>query len=99
MRFFNHSAHDIGNVWAEWELIGSEELLLSEASADSTNCIMEVHYTEDRLSYTSDDLVRRGLSGRLCVEDDERFYQMTRDVTSITSPLTHKIYHYFNLFK
>jgi hypothetical protein len=35
---------------------------------------MEVHYTEDGLSYTSDDLVRRGPSGRLCVEDDERLY-------------------------
>jgi hypothetical protein len=70
--FFNHSPHDGDNVWAKWELIGSEELLLSDASADSTNCIIKVHYTEDRLSYTSDDLVRRGPSGRLCVEDDER---------------------------
>ena len=33
---------------------------------------MEVHYTEDGLSYTSEDLVRRGPSGRLCIEDDER---------------------------
>ena len=74
MSFFNHSAHDGDNVWAEWELTRSDELLLCHAGADSTDCIMEVHYTEDGLSYTSDDLVRRGPSGRLCVEDDERLY-------------------------
>ena len=34
--------------------------------------MLEVHYTEDGLSYTSEDLVRRGPSGRLCIEDDER---------------------------
>ena len=33
---------------------------------------MEIHYTEDGLSYTSEDFVRRGPSGRLCIEDDER---------------------------
>jgi hypothetical protein len=33
---------------------------------------MEIHYTEDGLTYTSEDLVRRGPSGRLCIEDDER---------------------------
>ena len=40
-----------------------------ESTADD---VMEVHYTEDGLSYTSEDLVRRGPSGRLCIEDDER---------------------------
>ena len=34
--------------------------------------MLEVHYTEDGLSYTSEDVVRRGPSGRLCIEDDER---------------------------
>jgi hypothetical protein len=34
--------------------------------------VMEVHYTSLGLSYTSDDLVRRGPSGRMCIEDDER---------------------------
>jgi hypothetical protein len=35
--------------------------------------VLEVHYTEeDGLSYTSEDLVRLGPSGRVCIEDDER---------------------------
>ena len=34
--------------------------------------MLEVHYTEDGLSYTSEDLVRRGPSGRLCIEDEKR---------------------------
>ena len=39
---------------------------------DTDDDVMEVHYTSLGLSYTSDDLVRRGPSGRMCIEDDER---------------------------
>ena len=41
---------------------------------DDADDIMEVHYTSEGLSYTSDDLVRRGPSGRMCIEDDDRLY-------------------------
>ena len=43
-------------------------------SSDNDDDVVEVHYTSSGLSYTSDDLVRRGPSGRLCVEDDDRLY-------------------------
>ena len=41
-------------------------------STDDDDDVLEVHYTDDGLSYTSEDLVRRGPSGRVCIEDDER---------------------------
>ena len=46
---------------------------MCDISIDGTDDdVMEVHYTSLGLSYTSDDLVRRGPSGRMCIEDDER---------------------------
>jgi hypothetical protein len=48
-----------------------EKFLLFSTSEDVTDDVMEVYSTEDGLSYIDEDLVRRGPSGRLCVEDDE----------------------------
>jgi hypothetical protein len=47
---------------------------LCDLCIDDADDIMEVHYTSEGLSYTSDDLVRRGPSGRMCIEDDDRLY-------------------------
>jgi hypothetical protein len=59
--------------WNAWILSESEEeFLLLNSNVDATDDVMVIHYTEDGLSYTSEDLVRRGPSGRLCIEDDER---------------------------
>jgi hypothetical protein len=44
---------------------------------------VSVIYTEEGLSYTSEDLVRRGPSGRLCIEEDERLYDDMAPVSNI----------------
>ena len=45
---------------------------MCNTSIDDSDEVKEIHYTSLGLSYTSDDLVRRGPSGRMCIEDDER---------------------------